>query len=55
VEALKSAGLDSVFLQFDSLDPKIYQKIRGRNLLDGKLAPFCAYNLTAANGRRLYR
>ncbi len=38
VAELKSAGLDSVFLQFDSLDPKIYEKIRGRNLLDEKLA-----------------
>ena len=38
VAELKSAGLDSVFLQFDSLDPKIYQQIRGRNLLDEKLA-----------------
>jgi 7,8-dihydro-6-hydroxymethylpterin dimethyltransferase len=36
--ALKSAGLDSVFLQFDALNPKSYQRIRGRNLLDEKMA-----------------
>ena len=38
VASLKSAGLDSVFLQFDALDPKSYQRIRGRNLLDEKMS-----------------
>ena len=38
VEELKSAGLDSVFLQFDGLDSKTYLRMRGRNLLEEKLA-----------------
>jgi 7,8-dihydro-6-hydroxymethylpterin dimethyltransferase len=35
---LKSAGLSTVFLQFDGTDDGIYQKIRGRSLLNTKLA-----------------
>lgn len=35
---LKSSGLDSVFLQFDGITDETYRKIRGRNLLDKKLA-----------------
>jgi uncharacterized radical SAM superfamily Fe-S cluster-containing enzyme len=38
VEALKQAGLSAVFLQFDGLDDEIYRKIRGRALLEQKLA-----------------
>ena len=38
VGELKAAGLDSVFLQFDGLDPKTYLRMRGRNLLEEKLA-----------------
>lgn len=37
VRKLKAAGLNSVFLQFDGLDPDTYLKIRGRNLLNEKL------------------
>lgn len=33
VEQLKSAGLDSVFLQFDGTSDEIYQKLRGRRML----------------------
>lgn len=33
---LKAAGLSSVFLQFDGLDDKIYEKIRGQALFDLK-------------------
>ena len=33
VQALKLAGLDSVFLQFDGTKDEIYQKLRGRELL----------------------
>ncbi len=36
--ALKSAGLDSIFLQFDGLDDDIYRQIRGQPLLNEKLA-----------------
>lgn len=32
VEALKSAGLDSVFLQFDGTDDRIYKELRGCKL-----------------------
>ena len=35
---LKNAGLDSVYLQFDGVDDKIYAKLRGRALLGVKLA-----------------
>jgi hypothetical protein len=35
---LAEAGLDSVFLQFDGLDNAIYATLRGRPLLDRKLA-----------------
>jgi len=38
VKELKSAGLDSVFLQFDSLSAGGWERIRGRNLLNEKLA-----------------
>lgn len=38
VRALKTAGLDSVFLQFDGLDPGTHRQIRGRRLLAQKLA-----------------
>ena len=36
VEKLKSAGLDSVFLQFDGTGDEIYQRLRGRALLEEK-------------------
>ena len=36
-EALKEAGLSSVFLQFDGTADEIYLKIRGKKLLDIKL------------------
>lgn len=35
---LKEAGLNSVFLQFDGTTDEIYQKIRGRKLLQDKMA-----------------
>jgi 7,8-dihydro-6-hydroxymethylpterin dimethyltransferase len=35
---LKSAGLSTVFLQFDGTDNSIYSQIRGRDLLDQKLS-----------------
>ncbi|WKY47142.1 radical SAM protein [Eubacteriaceae bacterium ES3] len=35
-EKLKAAGLSSVFLQFDGIDDKIYQKIRGQKLIRSK-------------------
>jgi uncharacterized radical SAM superfamily Fe-S cluster-containing enzyme len=35
---LKAAGLSTVFLQFDGTDDAIYQHIRGRELLEQKLA-----------------
>jgi len=35
---LAAAGLDSVFLQFDALDNRIYRRMRGRDLLVQKLA-----------------
>ncbi|MGI6225424.1 MAG: radical SAM (seleno)protein TrsS [Peptococcales bacterium] len=38
VEKLKNAGLNSVFLQFDGTKDKIYQKTRGRSLLEEKIA-----------------
>ncbi|WP_319405259.1 radical SAM (seleno)protein TrsS [uncultured Desulfosarcina sp.] len=46
VRELKSAGLSSVFLQFDGTDDAIYRKLRGRDLLDEKLAAInaCARN-----------
>lgn len=36
--ALRQAGLDCVFLQFDGTRPDVYRAIRGRDLLDLKLA-----------------
>ncbi|MBU2551885.1 MAG: radical SAM protein [Proteobacteria bacterium] len=38
VGELKSAGLDSVFLQFDTLDPETCRRMRGRDLVDVKRA-----------------
>ena len=38
VRDLKSAGLSSVFLQFDGTADTLYRKLRGRDLLDVKLA-----------------
>lgn len=38
VKDLKAAGLDSVFLQFDGLSPQICREIRGRDLVNEKLA-----------------
>lgn len=35
-EELKSAGLSTVFLQFDALDDRVYQALRGRPLLAEK-------------------
>lgn len=37
VESLRSAGLGSVFLQFDGTDDQVYQRLRGRRLFDVKL------------------
>jgi uncharacterized radical SAM superfamily Fe-S cluster-containing enzyme len=39
---LKSAGLDSIFFQFDGFDPKSWEHIRGRDLMDEKLAAIAA-------------
>ena len=36
VKQLKEAGLSSVFLQFDGTDDEIYEKLRGRKLIDIK-------------------
>lgn len=36
VKTLKDAGLNSLFLQFDGTDDKIYKKLRGKALLDMK-------------------
>ncbi|MBO5504693.1 MAG: radical SAM protein [Lachnospiraceae bacterium] len=38
VQRLKEAGLDIVFLQFDGTREEIYEKLRGRRLLETKLA-----------------
>ncbi|MEI6289606.1 MAG: radical SAM (seleno)protein TrsS [Chloroflexota bacterium] len=38
LEQLKEAGLSTVFLQFDGTNDEIYKKIRGRAILDKKLA-----------------
>jgi hypothetical protein len=38
VKKLKSAGLNSVFLQFDGLDDSIYSTLRGQKILKDKLA-----------------
>jgi uncharacterized radical SAM superfamily Fe-S cluster-containing enzyme len=38
LEALKAAGLASVFLQFDGTREAVYRRLRGRALLDAKLA-----------------
>ncbi len=35
---LKDAGLDSVFLQFDGVDDAVYRRLRGRPLLEVKIA-----------------
>ncbi len=37
VKALKLAGLNSVFLQFDGTNEAVYQSLRGRGLLDIKI------------------
>jgi uncharacterized radical SAM superfamily Fe-S cluster-containing enzyme len=37
VRRLQTAGLSSVFLQFDGVDDEIYRSLRGRALLDQKL------------------
>lgn len=37
LEKLKDAGLSSVYLQFDGTNDEIYEKIRGRRLLDTKI------------------
>ncbi len=37
VEQLKNAGLASVFLQFDGIDDKIYQTLRGGSLFESKV------------------
>lgn len=37
LKALKDAGVDSVYLQFDGLNDKIYKKLRGRKLLKTKI------------------
>ena len=37
VEELKSAGLDSIYLQFDGTDDLIYHKLRGKALLTTKI------------------
>lgn len=36
-QSLKEAGLDTVFLQFDSMNDEVYKILRGRPLLDVKL------------------
>lgn len=38
VRALKQAGLASIFLQFDGIDDQVYLRLRGRGLLEAKLA-----------------
>jgi uncharacterized radical SAM superfamily Fe-S cluster-containing enzyme len=38
LEALKEAGLSSVFLQFDGATDEIYERLRGRRLLAQKIA-----------------
>ncbi|CAH2213318.1 radical SAM (seleno)protein TrsS [Tepidibacter aestuarii] len=38
VKKLKEAGLNSVFLQFDGMDDKIYSTLRGKKLLSYKMA-----------------
>jgi uncharacterized radical SAM superfamily Fe-S cluster-containing enzyme len=42
VRALRSAGLASVFLQFDGTDDAIYRELRGRDLLAAKRAAIAA-------------
>lgn len=37
LKELKAAGADLIYLQFDSLQDDVYQKIRGKNMLDIKL------------------
>ena len=43
---LKAAGLNTVFLQFDALDDKVYEILRGRALLEQKKR--CVENCAAA-------
>ncbi|MEJ2040536.1 MAG: radical SAM protein, partial [Desulfosarcinaceae bacterium] len=38
VKALKQAGLASVFLQFDGIGDDVYRRLRGRDLMEAKLA-----------------
>jgi 7,8-dihydro-6-hydroxymethylpterin dimethyltransferase len=38
LQALIEAGLSTVFLQFDSLDDEVYARLRGRHLLEKKIA-----------------
>ena len=42
IRKLKTAGLDSIFLQFDGVTPQTHKKIRGRNLTGEKLAAVSA-------------
>ena len=42
VEQLAAAGLDSIFLQFDGTRDTVYRKLRGRALLETKLATIAA-------------
>ena len=51
VRGLKAAGLSSVFLQFDGTDDAIYRKLRGRDLLEDKLAAIEACGASPAWGR----
>lgn len=37
LEQLKAAGADLIYLQFDGLDDEIYEKLRGRKMLEIKL------------------
>ncbi len=37
LEALRAAGLDSIFLQFDGTEPEIFRKMRGGDYLSQKL------------------
>lgn len=38
LDRLKNAGLASIFLQFDGTEGNIYQTLRGRNILEDKIA-----------------
>ena len=37
LKALKDAGMDSIYLQFDGLDDSVYEKIRGMKMLNLKM------------------